>query len=477
MVNMSKEYKFFVNGQWRQSSKKEEIKNPYNNETIGIVNFALEKDLDDAVVSSQKAFEITRKMPVYKRAEILEKIADGLRARKEEIAKIITLEAGKPIKDSRIEVDRAVNTFTIAKEETKRIEGDVMPLDLMAGSENRLGIVRRFPIGPVFGISPFNFPLNLVAHKVAPAVASGNTIILKPASKTPITAILLGEVVADAGFPAGGLNVIPCAGSVAERLVIDERIKKFTFTGSADVGLRLKNIAGMKKVTLELGGNAAVVIHKDADITFAAKRCAVGAFSFAGQICISIQRMYVHKDVYDEFAEKFLANVQTLKMGDPMDEKTDIGPMIENSAVARTEEWVKDAVKDGAKVLIGGKSKGAFFEPTVLSNITQSMKVCSEEVFAPVVTLSQYNDFEEAIKSINNSKYGLQAGIFTNAVQNIFHAYNELQVGGVIINDIPTYRIDHMPYGGVKLSGFGREGVKYAIDEMTEIKLLALNLA
>lgn len=474
---MAKEYKFLVNGQWRESSKKEDIKNPYNNEIIGAVNFALERDLEDAVIASQKAFEITRKMPVYKRAEILEKIADGLRARKEEIAKTITLEAGKPIKDSRIEVDRAVNTFTIAKEETKRIEGQVIPLDLMAGSENRLGIVRRFPIGPIFGVAPFNFPLNLVSHKVAPAIASGNTIILKPATKTPITAILLGEVVTDAGFPAGGLNVIPCAGSVAERLVIDERIKKFTFTGSADVGLRLKNIAGMKKITLELGGNAGVVIHKDADIAFAAKRCTVGAFSFAGQICISIQRIYVHKDIYDEFAEKFLANVKILKMGDPMDEKTDIGPMIENGAVKRTEEWVKEAVKDGAKVLIGGKSKGAFFEPTVLSNVTQSMKVCSEEAFAPIVTVSQYDDFEEAVISINNSKYGLQAGVFTNDVKNIFHAYNELQVGAVIINDIPTYRIDHMPYGGVKLSGFGREGVKYAIDEMTEIKLLVLYIA
>ncbi len=474
---MTREYKFLINGQWRMSSKKEDVKNPYNNEIIGTVNFALENDLEEAVISSQKAFEITRKMPAYKRAEILEKIADGLISGKEEIARIITLEAGKPIKDSRIEVDRAVNTFTIAKEEAKRIEGKVIPLDLMAGSEDRLGIIRRFPIGPIFGVAPFNFPLNLVSHKVAPAIASGNTIILKPASKTPITAILLAEIVTNAGFPAGGLNVIPCSGAIAERLVTDERIKKFTFTGSAGVGLRLKNIAGMKKVTLELGGNAGVVIHKDADTALAAKRCVTGAFSFAGQICISIQRIYVHKDIYDGFLERFLANIRMLKMGDPIDEKTDIGPMIENSAVNRTEDWVNEAVKEGAKVLIGGKARETFFEPTVLIDITPSMKICREEAFAPIVMISQYDDFEHAVKSINNSQYGLQAGVFTRDIKNIFYAYNELQVGGVVINDIPTYRIDHMPYGGVKSSGFGREGVRYAIDEMTDIKLLALNLA
>ncbi|HBO85010.1 MAG: aldehyde dehydrogenase [Deltaproteobacteria bacterium GWC2_42_11] len=471
-----KEYRFLIDGRWLESSKKIEVKNPYNNETVGVVNAALEDALEEAVVSSQKAFEVTRKLPVYKRAEILGKIADGIKSRAEEIARIITVEAGKPIKDSRIEVSRAMNTFEIAKEEAKRVNGEVIPLDLMSGSENRLGIVRRFPIGPILGVTPFNFPLNLVCHKVAPAIASGNTIILKPASKTPITAIMLGEIVTDAGFPPGGLNIIPCSGKAAERLVLDERIKKFTFTGSAQVGLRLKNKAGMKKVTLELGGNAGVIIHKDTDIDLASRRCTTGAFSFAGQICISVQRIYVHKDVYKNFIEKFIANVKGLKTGDPLDEGTDIGPMIDNDAIKRTEEWVKEAVRDGAKVLTGGEGSNPFFEPTVLTDVKPSMKVCSEEVFAPVVTVSRYEDFTEAVKSINDSKYGLQAGIFTNDVKNIFLAYNELEVGGVIVNDIPTYRIDHMPYGGVKLSGCGREGIRYAIDEMTEIKLLALNL-
>src|SRR3990170_6690603 len=319
---MTKEYKFLINGEWRRSSIKEAIKNPYNNETVAEVYFAEEADLEDAVKSSQRAFEITRKLPAYKRAEILKNIIKGLEQRKEELAKTITLEAGKPITDSRGEVSRTINTFQIASEEAKRIEGEVIPLDLMQGSEGRLGIVRRFPIGPILGITPFNFPLNLVAHKVAPAIASGNTIILKPAPKTPITALILGEIVTDAGLPPGGLNIIPCANPLAEKLVTDERIKKLSFTGSAAVGMKLKAMVGMKKVTLELGGNAGVIVHSDAAIDFAAKRCTVGAFSYAGQICISVQRIYVQKDIYGEFVERFLSNVKNLKQGDPMDEST-----------------------------------------------------------------------------------------------------------------------------------------------------------
>jgi len=474
---MAKEYKFLINGEWRQSSKREDVKNPYNNETIAQLYFAEEADIEDAVKSSQKAFDITKKLPAYKRAEILKNIIKGLEQRKEELAKTITIEAGKPITDSRAEVSRAINTFQIASEESKRIEGEVIPLDLMQGSENRFGIVRRFPIGPILGITPFNFPLNLVSHKVAPAIASGNTIILKPAPKTPVTALLLGEIASEAGLPAGALNVIPCSNPLAEKLAADERIKKLSFTGSAAVGLKLKAMADMKKITLELGGNAGVIIHSDADIDFAAKRCTVGAFSFAGQICISVQRIYVQKNNYDEFLYKFLANVKNLKAGDPMDESTNIGPMIEQGASQRTEERLQEAAKDGAKILTGGKRNGNFFEPTVLTNTKPSMKVCGEEVFAPLVTVEKYDKFEDAVSMVNNSIYGLQAGIFTNDIKNVFHAYNELEVGGVIVNDIPTYRTDHMPYGGVKMSGFGREGVRYAIEEMTELKFLALNLA
>lgn len=472
---VDREYKFLINGEWRKSSQKETVKNPFNGETVASVYFAEERDIEDAILSSQKAFEITRKLPAYKRAEILKNIVKGLEQRKEEIAKTITFEAGKPITDSRTEVLRAINTFQIASEEAKRIEGEVIPLDLMPGSENRLGIVRRFPIGPVLGITPFNFPLNLVVHKVAPAIASGNTIILKPAPKTPVTALLLGEIVSEAGLPAGGLNIVPCSNIMAEKLVADERIKKLSFTGSAAVGIKLKVLAGMKKVTLELGGNAGAIIHSDADIDFAAKRCALGAFSFAGQICISVQRIYAQKDIYNEFLYKFMANVEKLKVGDPMDESTNIGPMIDEKAGMRTDEWLKEAVADGAKILTGGKRNGSFFEPTVLTNTKPSMKVCGQEVFAPLVTVEKYEGFEDAVSMVNNSIYGLQAGIFTRDIKNIFHAYNELEVGGVIVNDIPTYRADHMPYGGVKMSGFGREGVRYAIEEMTELKLLAIN--
>ncbi|MBI3398873.1 MAG: aldehyde dehydrogenase family protein [Deltaproteobacteria bacterium] len=468
-------YKFLINGEWRKTSKKEDIKNPYNNETVAHVYFAEGRDLEDAVISSQKAFDITRKLPAYKRAEILKNIAKGLEQRKEELAKTITLEAGKPITDSSTEVSRAINTFQIASEEAKRIEGEVIPLDLLPGSEGKLGIVRRFPIGPILGITPFNFPLNLVSHKVAPAIASGNTIILKPAPKTPVTALLLGEIISESGLPAGGLNIVPCSNTMAEKLVADERIKKLSFTGSAAIGLKLKTMAGMKKITLELGGNAGAIIHSDVDIDFAAKRCVIGAFSFAGQICISVQRIYAQKDIYNAFLDKFLANIKNLKAGDPMDESTNIGPMIDEKAGMKTEEWLKEAVADGAKILTGGKRNGNFFEPTVLTNTKPSMKVCGQEVFAPLVAVEQYERFEDAVSMVNNSIYGLQAGIFTRDIKNIFYAYNELEVGGVIVNDIPTYRADHMPYGGVKMSGFGREGVRYAMEEMTELRLLAIN--
>ncbi|MBI5327547.1 MAG: aldehyde dehydrogenase family protein [Deltaproteobacteria bacterium] len=472
---MTKEYRFLINGGWRKSSRKEDIKNPFNGETVAMVYFAEEKDIEDAVLSSKKTFDITRKLPTYKRAEILQNIVHGLKQRLEEIARTITLEAGKPITDSRTEVSRAINTFQIASEETKRVEGNVIPLDLLPGSENKFGIVRRFPIGPVLGITPFNFPLNLAAHKVAPAIASGNTIILKPAPKTPVTAILLGEIVSEAGYPAGGLNIIPCSNHLAEKLVIDKRIKKLSFTGSAAVGLKLKAKAGMKKITLELGGNAGVIIHSDADIDFAAKRCTIGAFSFAGQICISVQRIFVQKDIYDQFLKKFLANIKNLTMGNPMHESTNIGPMIEQGASQRAEKWIREAIRGGAKILIGGKRNGNCFEPTALTNTKPAMRICGQEVFAPLVAVEKYDEFEDAVSMVNNSIYGLQAGIFTKDIKNIFYAYNELLVGGVVANDMPTYRMDHMPYGGIKMSGLGREGVRYAIEAMTDIKLLVLD--
>ncbi len=472
---MAQKYGILIAGRWETTKKELEVKSPYDGTTVGVVCMAGPEELDRAAAAADKAFKELKKMPAYRKAEIIGKVVEGLKEREEELARTISLEAGKPIRDARTEVKRAQNTFQLALEEAKRINGEIIPLDIMAGSEGRFGLVRRFPVGPVLGISPFNFPLNLVAHKVAPAMACGNSIIVKPASKTPLSALKLGEIVLEAGWPEGGLNITPSSGEDAEKLLDDDRIKKLTFTGSAAVGWRLKARAGTRKVTLELGGNAGVIVRHDSDLDFAAKRCALGSFSYAGQICISVQRIYIERSVFDEFRERFIGCCKKLRLGDPLDETTDIGPMIEEGALERTEKWVEEAVKDGAELIIGGKRRERFFEPTVLTSTKPQMKVCSEEVFAPVVTVEPYDTFEEALTLVNRSRYGLQAGVFTRDMRNIILAFDELEVGGVVVNDIPTYRVDSMPYGGIKMSGFGREGIRYAIEEMTELKLLAVN--
>jgi glyceraldehyde-3-phosphate dehydrogenase (NADP+) len=367
-------------------------------------------------------------------------------------------------------------TFDLASEEARRIGGEIIPLDLNAFSQNRWGLVRRFPLGPITAITPFNFPLNLVAHKVAPALASGNTILLRPASQVPITSLLLAEIVAETGLPAGIFNVIPCDYQAAENLIADERIKMITFTGSSSVGWEIKARAPRKRVTLELGGNAALVVEPEADLEFAVLRSVTGAFAYAGQICISIQRLFLHEKIYDRFMADFVARTRALKLGDPLDETTDIGPMINEAAARQTEEWVNEAVEKGARIVCGGKRSGSMFEPTILEKVEPEWRISWLEAFAPVVVVYPYRDFEKALEAVNNSIYGLQAGIFTHDLKKAWLAFEKLEVGGVIINDIPTYRIDHMPYGGVKESGTGREGVRYAIEEMTELKLLALNL-
>jgi glyceraldehyde-3-phosphate dehydrogenase (NADP+) len=473
---MAREFKILIDGQWRATEKELDVVSPFDGAVVGMTYLGGPADIEDAVSSASAAFKKLKALSAYERADIIKNVVKGLERRAEELARIITLEAGKPLKDARTEVSRSVNTFNIASDEARRMGGEVIPLDTFPGSEKRTGIIRRFPVGPVLGISPFNFPLNLVAHKVAPAMACGCPLILKPASKTPLTALILGEIVTDAGWPAGGLNVIPSSGKDIEKLMDDDRIKKLTFTGSPSIGWMLKAKAGQKKVTLELGGNAGLIIHDDADIEYAAERSVTGAFSYAGQICISIQRIYVHRSVFDKFKELFCRKVEALRLGDPLLEETDIGPLIDSASLKRTEEWVEEAKKEGAKVLTGAKSDGVFFLPTVLTDTKPSMKVCGSEVFAPVVTLEPYDDFEEALSLVNHSLYGLQAGLFTNDIKRIFYAYEELEVGGLVVNDIPTYRVDNMPYGGVKMSGFGREGVRYAIEEMTEMRLLALNL-
>ena len=473
---MIKEYKLLINGKWQEAKDKRDIRSPYDQSVVGKVHFADKKQVKDAVFAAHEVFSKTKRISSYERSKALEKISDEIERRKDELAKSITLTAGKAIKSSRVEVARAVNTFQIAAEEAKRINGEIIPLDLSPETKERWGLVRRFPIGVITGITPFNFPLNLVAHKVAPALASGNTVVLRPASQVSITSLLLGEIIIDTDYPPGGMNVVPSGYDAAEVLLEDERVKMVTFTGSPSIGWSLKKKAYKKRVTLELGGNAAVVIEPDANLDFALPRTILGAFAYSGQVCISIQRIFLHEKIYDRFMADFLEATEKLKMGDPMDEKTDIGPMINLDAAKQTEEWVNEAVENRARIVCGGKREGAMYTPTILENVKPELRISWLEAFAPVVVVYPYKDFDEAIKGVNFSIYGLQAGIFTNDLRKAFRAYELLDVGGVIVNDIPTFRIDHMPYGGVKESGFGREGIKYAIEEMTEIKLMAINL-
>jgi glyceraldehyde-3-phosphate dehydrogenase (NADP+) len=415
-------------------------------------------------------------MAGYERQAILRAISEGIGKRREEFAHLIALEAGKPIRTARAEVDRAVFTFAVAAEEATRIGGEWLPLDWQASTAGRAGIIRRFALGPILAITPFNFPLNLVAHKVAPAIAAGCTTVLKPAPQTPLTSLLLAEVCEQAGLPAGALNVLPLANQEAEKLVGDDRLKMLTFTGSVPVGWALKGKSGKKKVTLELGGNAAVIVHCDADVDVAADRCVVGGFSYAGQSCISVQRIYVQRSIQEQFLARLLAGVRKLQVGDPLNEATDVGPMISEEAARRAASWIEEAVAGGAKLHAGGKREGAVLQPTVLTNVRAEMKVSCEEVFAPVVIIESYDEFADAIRRVNDSPFGLQAGIFTRDSKLLFSAFENLEVGGVIVGDMSAFRIDHMPYGGVKDSGIGREGLRYAIEEMTEPRILVLHL-
>lgn len=466
---------FLLRGQWKQSDRTTRVVDPFTGRTIATVAQATDTDLEEAIASTVEAAPVMAGMPGHARYRILQQIAALLSQRRDEIASTITAEAGKPITDAKREVDRAVQTFTVAAEESRRIAGDVVPLDWTPGSDSHVGILRRFPIGPVLGITPFNFPLNLVAHKVAPALAAGNPILIKPAPQTPLTALLLGEIALQAGLPPGGLNVVPCDNVSAERLVVDPRFKLLSFTGSAAVGWMLKAKCGKKKVVLELGGNAGVIVEPDADLDLAAKRCAAGGFGYAGQTCISVQRVFVHQSVADSFTTKLLMHVARLKAGDPTDDTTTIGPLIDQSAAHRVESWINEAVAEGARVLLGGKRMGSVVEATVLSDVKPDMKVSCQEVFGPVVTVTPYSRFGDAIAMLNQSDYGLQAGVFTRDINKVFYAFRHLEVGAVLANEIPTFRSDHMPYGGVKDSGLGREGVRAAIEEMTEPKLLIVN--
>jgi len=466
-----------IAGRWAETGETTSIRNPYNGEILAEVSLATNKEIEEAIQAAVVAFALSRRLPSHVRANALSAVATAITSRTEEFARCLSSESGKPIADARREVGRAINTFAIAGEEAKRIPGEVVPLDISPGTDRHFGIARRFPIGPILGITPFNFPLNLVAHKVAPAIAVGNPIVLKPAPQTPLTALLLGEVLSHLGLPDGMFSILPCTNPLAERMVADDRFALVSFTGSAAVGWKLKSKAGKKRVVLELGGNAGVIVEPDADLDRSAERCAVGGYGYSGQTCISVQRIYVHESIYQPFLERLLKHVRSLKAGDPLDESTTIGPLIDENAARRVESWIQEAVAGGATLQLGGKRRGSLVDATVLTDVKSEMKVSREEAFGPLVNVTPYRKFEEAIAALNDSPYGLQAGVFTRDIQKAFQAYENVEAGAVLINEIPTFRADQMPYGGVKNSGLGREGVRYAIEEMTERKLLVLNLS
>jgi glyceraldehyde-3-phosphate dehydrogenase (NADP+) len=470
-----REFGALVNGKWVSTEHTAEIRSPYNDSLVALIHRAGPDEIEAAIAAAVEAFKTTRRLPSWKRSEVLDRVSAGIAERREEFARTISLEAGKPIKTARAEVDRAIFTFKVAGEEARRLYGEIVPLDWQPGNDGRVAEISRVPLGVVTGITPFNFPLNLVAHKVAPALAAGDPILIRPASQTPVSALMLGELVLAAGWPEGGIGVLPSTTADAAPLVEDERIRALTFTGSPAVGWELKRRAGRKRTTLELGGNAGVIIHRDADIAYAAERVTWGGYSYAGQSCISVQRVFVHRDVYQEFLDALVPRVRALKVGDPLDEMTDVGPVINGSEAERVATWVDEARADGAEALVGGEHQGTLWEPTVLVGVQATMRVADREVFAPLISVTPYSDLHQAIAAVDRSDFGLQAGIFTRDLNAVREAFAEIEVGGLMVNDVSTYRIDHMPYGGVKHSGLGREGLRYAIEELTELKLLMIN--
>lgn len=464
----------FVAGEWVHGAAELPVTSPATNEVVATTSVAGPDEYERAVSAAVAIQPVLRAMPTHERSAILRRVAAGVLARRDEIAEVLTAEAGKPIRDARSEVERAAFTFRVAAEEAERIYGEVIPLDLNAASEGRTGITKRFPIGPVAGISPFNLPIGLAVHKVAPALAAGCAIVLKPPSAAPLTMLKVAEVIEAAEAPAGAVSIMPMTRATGDQLVADDRFKLLSFTGSPVVGWDLKSRAGRKKVILELGGNAAAIVDESADIDRAVARCAYGAFKYAGQICISVQRILVHERIWDQFVDRFVERAAALKVGDPFSEDSDLGPMIDRSAVERIGAWIDDAVAGGAKMLLGGPPVGNYFPPTILIDAPKSASVCAEEAFAPVVVLAPFSDFTQALAETNDSTFGLQAGVFTNDLDKAWKAFHELEVGGVVLNDAPTYRIDHMPYGGVKDSGLGREGLRWSIEDMTELRILVV---
>ncbi|WP_286231531.1 aldehyde dehydrogenase family protein [Neobacillus mesonae] len=468
--------KLFIDGEWIEAQNYTSLISPYSEEIIGEIPTATEEEVEKAIEAAYRAREVMAKMPAHKRSAILEKLVSLLEARADEAAEIIALEAAKPITITKGEVARTIQTYKFAAEEAKRIHGETIPLDAAPGGENRVAYTVREPLGVIGAITPFNFPMNLVAHKVGPAIAAGNTIVLKPASQTPLSSYFLADLLHEAGLPSGALNVVTGSGRVAgEKLVTDPRVQAITFTGSPAVGIGIRNKAGLKRVTLELGSNAALIVDKGVDVDKIIPRCVTGAFSFQGQVCISLQRVYIHESLFDTFVEKFVDASAKLQIGDPLNPKTDVSALISKGDVKRTLDWIEEAKQHGAEVAAGGRAEGNVLLPTILLNADKALKVSCQEVFAPIVIINKVQSVEEAFELVNDSRYGLQAGIYTENINTALLAAEKLHVGGVMINDIPTFRVDNMPYGGVKESGVGREGIKYAVEEMTEMKLVVFN--
>lgn len=467
--------KILIGGEWREAEENFTVKSPYTRETLAEVSSASAKEAEEAIAIAAESSRKIRQLARFEISRGLEKIAAGIEARKTEFAETIAKESAKPIIYARGEVERAIATFHHAAAESERFAGEIVPVDAQTAGKNKTAWTLKIPKGVIYGITPFNFPLNLVAHKVAPALAAKNSIIIKPSEKTPLTALLLGEVFLESGLPKSALQIVPMDVKHIETVLDDERVNMISFTGSAEVGWKLKNLAGRKQIALELGGNAPVIIDESANVEKSVGQNLVGAFAYSGQVCISVQRIYVHEKIFDEWTENFAAGAKNLKKGNPLDKLTQLSVMIDEKAARRAKDWIDEAVKGGAEILCGGGREDSFLDATVLTKTNPEMRVVSEEIFAPVAVVEKFSDFPQAVEMANHSKYGLQAGVFTQNLTNANYAAENIEAGGVIINDAPIFRVDNMPYGGIKQSGFGREGVRYAMEEMSEIRLVVIN--
>ena len=474
-----KHYQLYLNGEWVDGVKTRTILSPYDSRPFAEVAWAGEAQVEEALAAAHAAAEVGRAAKTHERVSWLEGISAGIAARHDEMTETISEEAGKPVSVTRIEVDRGINTFSLAAKMAMTREEEFYPLDIINYGDHRQCLTKRFPVGPVLAITPFNWPLNLGAHKLAPALAVGCPTIMRPASQTPCTSLLVAEIAAEAGLPPGMFNVIPCAVPLAEKMIDDVRVKMISFTGSPEIGWGIKQRAWNKRVALELGGNAACIVEPDADLDFVVPRLAVGCFAYAGQICISVQRMLIHEDIREDFDQRMLKHLaEEFKSGDPRIEGVTCGPLIDTASTDNVLEWIAEAEAGGARVMCGGKRlEGNVIEPTLIDNVQHNMKVSCQEIFGPVATVETYRDYESALAIADDSDFGINCGVFTTDMKKAFRAFERLEVGCVVINDYPTFRIDRMPYGGDKQSGYGREGVKYTMQEMTEVKGLVLNLS